>query len=306
MKKMAFIINGKIRNKEKAINVMEEVFSINYKIAFFITAHSGHAIELSNIAADEGFNYIICLGGDGTLNEVVNGVMQAKNRNKELNIKVGVLPFGTGNDFIKTIKSPQTFTGLKKIIDDDSFRDIDLGIVHFKDHSGLDSSRYFINITDIGMGGVVVQKLCKYPKVLGSNITYMMAIANTFLSYRNQPVKAIADEFIFEGKVKNFVVANGKYFGSGIGIAPDAMLDNGKFAIVILAEASLIDFLKFSFTFKKCRKLDHPQIIYKTATVISVDSLSNPQPIDMDGEFIGYSPMKIEILPGILSFLCPK
>ena len=306
MKKIAFIIHGKLRNKQRVINEVESAFSGNYKIDFFISEYSGHAIELSNKAAEEGFNYIICLGGDGSLNEVVNGVMQAKNRNKEFDIKVGALPFGTGNDFIKTIKSPHTFSGIKKLIDDDSSKEIDLGIVQFKDLSGVDCSRYFINITDIGIGGVVVQKLCNYSNAMGASIKYLMAIFNTLLTYRNQPVKAVADGFTFEGKVKNFVIANGKYFGSGIGIAPDAEVDDGKFEIVILAEASLIDFLKFSVTFKKCEKIDHPQIIYKSAKEITVESLSLPQPIDMDGEFIGYSPMKIKILPKAISFLCPQ
>lgn len=305
MKKIAFIIHGKVRKNQEMILEIESTFSDNYKIAFFLSEYSGHAIELSDKAAQEGFNYIICVGGDGSLNEVVNGVMQAKNRNNEIDIKVGILPFGTGNDFIKTIKSPHTFSGIKNLIDNDSFKEIDLGIVQFKNHTESDSSRYFINITDIGIGGVVVQNLGKYSKALGGNIAYMSAIINTLLSYRNQPIKAVADEFTFEGKVKNFVVANGKYFGSGIGIAPDAEVDNGKFSIVILAEASLIEFLKFSVTFKKCVKIDHPQIIYKSAKEISVDSLSTPQPIDMDGEFIGYSPMKIKILPRVLSFLCP-
>ncbi len=304
MKKIAFIINGKAKKKPEVLSEIASVFSGNYETAVFISEYSGHAIELSYRAAKEGFNYIICAGGDGSLNEVVNGVMQAKNQNAALDIKVGILPFGTGNDFIKTTKSPQTFLGIKKLIDEDSFKEIDLGLVHFKNHTGKDSSRYFINITDIGIGGVVVQKLGKYTKAFGADIKYMLAIFSTLLSYRNQPVKATADEFTFEGKVKNFVVANGKYFGSGIGIAPDAEVDNGTFSIVILAETSLIDFLKFSVTFKKCLKIDHPQIIYKTAKEITVDSLSIPQPIDMDGEFIGYSPMKIKIVPKVLPFLC--
>lgn len=306
MKKIAFIVHGKTRNIQQVISDLKSTFSGNNEITFLKSEHSGHAIELAENATEDGFNYIICIGGDGSLNEVVNGVMQAKNKNKELIVKVGILPFGTGNDFIKTIKSSATFTGLKKQIDEDSFKEIDLGIVQFKNHTGQDSSRYFINITDIGIGGVVVQKLCNYTKALGANFTYLMAITSTLLSYRNQPIKAIADEFTFEGKVKNFVVANGKFFGSGIGIAPDAELDNGKFSIVILNEVTLFDFLRFSTTFKKCRKIDHPQIIYKTAKEIEIDSLSIPQPIDMDGEFIGYSPLKIKIIPRTLSFLCQQ
>ncbi|HSY77791.1 MAG TPA: diacylglycerol kinase family protein [Bacteroidia bacterium] len=304
MKKIAFIIHGKIRRKQNIISELESTFQGNYKLSFLISEYSGHAIDLSFKAAQEGFNYIICLGGDGSLNEVVNGVMQAKEQNKELIIKVGVLPYGTGNDFIKTTKSPQSFSGMKKLIDENLSKEIDLGLVQFKNKAGLHDSRYFINIADVGIGGIVVQNIGSYSKALGANITYLAAIFNTLLSYRNQPVKAIANGFTFEGKIKNFVVANGKYFGSGIGIAPDAEIDNGKFAIVILGEVSLIQFLKLSFTFKKCRKIIHPQIIYKTAEEITIDSMSSPQPIDMDGEFIGYTPMSIRIQPGTLTFLC--
>ncbi|MGP8215390.1 MAG: diacylglycerol/lipid kinase family protein [Bacteroidia bacterium] len=304
MKKIAFIIHGEIRNKQDVIRQIESTFQGNYKLSFFISEYSGHAIELSFRAAEEGFNYIICLGGDGSLNEVVNGVMQAREQNKELSIKVGVLPFGTGNDFIKTTKSPHSISGIKKLVDGDLSREIDLGLVQFKNKTGSDSSRYFINITDIGMGGIVVQKIGNYPKVLGANLTYLAVIFNTLLSYRNQPIKVTADEFTFEGKVKNFVIANGKYFGSGIGIAPDAELDDGKFSVVSLNEVSLIDFLKLSATFKKCRKVIHPQVMYKTAKEITIDSMSAPQPIDMDGEFIGYTPMNIKIQPRTITFLC--
>jgi diacylglycerol kinase (ATP) len=304
MKKIAFIIHGKIRKKQGIIHKLESTFQGNYKPSFFISEYSGHAIELSFKAASEGFDYIISLGGDGTLNEVVNGVMQARNLNKELNIKVGVLPFGTGNDFIKTTNSPHSFSGMKKLIDENLSKEIDLGLVQFKNKTGLDSSRYFINIADVGIGGIVVQKIGNYSKAFGANITYLVAIFHTLLSYRNQPVKAIADGFIFEGKVKNFVIANGKYFGSGIGIAPDAEIDNGKFSMVILGEVSLIQFLKLSVTFKKCRKVIHPQIVYKTAEEITIHSMSRPQPIDMDGEFIGYTPMNIKVQPGAITFLC--
>ncbi|HXP48802.1 MAG TPA: diacylglycerol kinase family protein [Bacteroidia bacterium] len=304
MKKIAFIIHGKIRKKQKVIAELESTFHGNYKPSFFISEYSGHAIELSYKAAEEGYNYIICLGGDGSLNEVVNGVMQARNLNKEIMVKVGVLPFGTGNDFVKTIQSPHSFSGIKKLIDENSSKEIDLGLIQFKDKTRADRSRYFINITDIGLGAVVVQKIRSYTKVLGPNLAYMTLVIKTLLSYRNQLVNAKTEEFVYEGKVKNFVIANGKYFGSGMGIAPDAEINDGKFAIVILADVTLFHFLKFSATLKKCKKVIHPQVMYKTAEEITIDSMSGPQPIDMDGEFIGYTPMNIKIQPRIITFLC--
>lgn len=304
MKHIAFIIHGKIRSKQKVIQQIESVFQGNYKLSFLISEFKGHAIELACKAAEEGSSYIICLGGDGTINEVVNGIMQAKECNKTLTVKVGVLPFGTGNDFVKTIKTPHTIQGLKKLVDENTSKEIDLGLVQFKNKTGTDSSRYFINITDIGLGGVVVQRIGKYSKFLTPGLAYLVVTIRTLLSYRNQPIKAIADDFTFEGKVKNLVVANGKYFGSGIGIAPDAELDNGKFSVVMLADVTLFHFLRFSGTLKKCKKVTHPQIMYKTAEEITIQSAAEPQPIDMDGEFIGYTPMNVKIQPQAISFLC--
>lgn len=246
MKQIAFIIHGKIRKRHGVIRQIESTFHGNYKLSFLVSEYKGHSIELACKVAEEGCNYIICLGGDGTLNEVVNGIMQAKERNKEIIVKVGVLPFGTGNDFIKTSKGPHSIPEMKKLIDENVSKEIDLGLVQFQNKTGATSSRYFINITDIGLGGVVVQRIGKYSKIISPGLAYLVVIVKTLLTYRNQPIKVRADEFIYEGKVKNFVIANGKYFGSGMGIAPDAEIDSGKFEVVILEEGNLLDFLKLS------------------------------------------------------------
>ena len=305
MKKIAFILHGKIKNRQKLMNEVYSVFNDSYDISFLTTEHAGHSIELSAKAAEEGFNYIISVGGDGSLNEVANGIMQAKSRNTSLDVKIGVLPHGTGNDFVKTVKSPHNCTGLKRLLDEDSYKEIDLGFVEFTNPQGLASNRYFINITDIGMGGVIAEKLSRSSKMLGPTLTYQMSIISTLATYSNQPVKAVADDFTYEGKVMNFIVANGKYFGSGMGVAPDAEIDDAKFTVVIVAEISLLDYLQHLGEIKECKQIDHPQVLYKHAKYVAVDSLAAPQPIDMDGEFIGYSPMKITLVPKALKFLAP-
>ena len=305
MKKIAFILHGKITGKQQLMNEVYSVFNGDYDISFFTTEHPGHSVELSAKATEQGFDYIICVGGDGSLNEVANGVMQAKNKSVGLDVKVGVLPHGTGNDFIKTVKSPQDCAGLKKLIDLDSFKEIDLGLVRFNNPQGVASSRYFINITDVGMGGVVAEKLSRFSKALGPSMTYQMAILSTLVSYRHQPIKVVADGFNFEGKVMNMIVANGKYFGSGMGVAPDAEVDDAKFSLVMVGEISLIDYIRHIGTIKKCKKIEHPQVNYKSATEITIDSLTAPQAIDMDGEFIGYSPMHLKVVPKAIKFICP-
>ena len=166
-------------------------------------------------------------------------------------------------------------------------------------------SGYFINITDLGIGGVISRKLAGSRKLLGATLTYQAVIISTaFIGYKHQLIKAKADKFEYAGKIMNFIVANGKYFGSGLGIAPDAKPDDGLFSIVIVGDVSLWDYLMNLSTIRKCLKVKHPKLQYFDAEEICIKSESL-LPIDMDGEFIGYSPLKINIIHNVLTFIAP-
>lgn len=305
MKKIAFIVHGKIKKREKILAQIKEVFIGNYSVSFFITEQPGQTVPLTCNAIQKGNTYIICIGGDGSLNEVANGIMKAISDNIISNgneIYLGILPAGTGNDFVKTTGISFNLHELKKYIDANSCLAVDLGLVHFKSKTNEDTSRYFINITDVGMGGMVAEKLSKASKWLGATFTYQKAILTTLFSYKNQWIKVKADSFSFEGKMMNFIIANGKYFGSGLGIAPQAQPDDGKFSIIILGEVSLLDYVQKLGDIKKCQIIQHPNIAYHTAQQIDIET---PRlPIDMDGEFIGYSPMKISITTRAIKLLC--
>jgi diacylglycerol kinase (ATP) len=307
MADIAFIFDGRKKNMNLIFQDIEKCLGPAHHLKKFSTEYAGHAIQLAEQAVKEGFDHIICVGGDGSLNEVTNGLMKAKKGMSEdswNNIRLGALPMGSGNDFVKTVKAPDEIAGLKKVIEADNYKIIDLGLVDFYSKSGEEQSRYFINITDVGMGGVVVEKLSRYSKQTGALLNYQRAILTTFLSYKKQPVKAKADSFRYEGNIMNFVVANGKYFGNGLGIAPDAEIDDGMFSVVVLGDISLLDYLKNLGKVRKCLKIEHPGLIYKTATEVQMESLSGKLPIDMDGEFIGFSPMKVRMVPATLRFLC--
>jgi diacylglycerol kinase family enzyme len=189
-------------------------------------------------------------------------------------------------------------------VEEDSFKTIDLGLVEFQNKAGEKQIRYFINITDVGMGGVVAERLSRYSKWMGAYLTYQRAILTTLLSYKHQPVKAVADSFTYEGSIMNFIVANGQYFGSGLGIAPDASATDGEFSVVILGEISLLDYIKNLGSVQKCQKISHPDLHYQSAKEVVIDSPAGPLAIDMDGEFIGYSPMKVTVAPASVKFLC--
>ncbi|CAN5528808.1 diacylglycerol kinase family lipid kinase [soil metagenome] len=306
MKKIAFIVNGKIKPRKGLIKAIQANFKGDYNLGFFITELSNGATRLTLRAIKENFTVIICVGGDGSLNEVANGIMEAKQVLSTAafeQLRTGVLPYGSGNDFAKTIDVDFDIPLLKTWIDSDRHKELDLGLVKFTNLSGTEETRHFINIADVGLGGIVSRWVNESSKWLGAEIAYQWAIIRSLISYRHQPVKARADSLIYTGKVMNYIVANGKYFGSGLGVAPDAMPDDGIFSIVIVGEISLAFYLKSLSDIRKCKRIKHPQVFYEQAKEILVES-EVPQPIDMDGEYIGNTPMKIKMVPKAIRFIC--
>jgi diacylglycerol kinase family enzyme len=116
-------------------------------------------------------------------------------------------------------------------------------------------------------------------------------------------MKIRTDDSLYEGKILSYIIANGKYFGGGLGIAPDAKPDDGFLEIVLATEISLWDYLKNLSKIRACKKVEHPQMNYLRAKEIFVETEN--QPIDMDGEFVGYTPMKISVVLSAVQMLCP-
>ncbi|HWB64647.1 MAG TPA: YegS/Rv2252/BmrU family lipid kinase [Chitinophagales bacterium] len=308
MKKISFLIHGKAAKHSALEKQLRTVFVGDYELSFQVTRFAGHFIELGTQAVQNGADYIICVGGDGSLNEVANGVMRVKDKSlpgaERVNeVRIGVLPRGTGNDFVKSAGGAPDMQGLKKLVDDDKFMNIDLGLAEYTSPLDERVKRYFINITDIGIGGVIANKLAGSSKRFGPTITYQYAVISTLFSYKNQQVKVTADTFSYTGKVMSLIVANGKYFGGGMGIAPHAAIDDAQFAIVVIGEISMMEYLKNLGDIKKCKTINHPQVTYHTAKEIQIETPGCQQPIDMDGEFAGTSPLKISMAAGAIKFL---
>ncbi len=301
MNKISFIIHGKHRNSTALISGIRSAFVNQYEVIFSFTEAMSHAIELSKEAALSGSKYIIGVCGDGTLNEIVNGVMLSGNKE----VIVGLLPHGTGNDFAKTVGVTNDVAALKQMIETSSVRNLDLGLVNYKKEDGTDALRYFDNITDIGIGGFTALKMSGSSKRFGAFLTFQWAIISTFLSYKHQHAKITIGDFTYDGKILSCIMANGKYFGAGLGIAPGAKPDDGLFEIVLATEISLWDYLKNLGNVQKCLKINHRYMNYLEAKEVIIETPERKLPIDMDGEFIGYSPMNVAVVPQALKFICP-
>lgn len=301
MKKIAFICHGKLKNLVSVENEVNTVFNSGYDYKFLITRHCDHGIELAQQSVANGAEYVICIGGDGSLNEVANGIMNSGSEN----VKMGVLPKGTGNDFARGLGITFDIEALKKMIEVDTYRNIDLGLAQFINPKGQQSSRYYINITDIGIGGFIAQNLVNASKAFGPTITYQKALIKGLIKYRKQAIKVISDTFSYEGRILSLIIANGKFFGGGMGIAPDAVPDDGQFQVVMAGEISLWDYLLNSGKVMRSERIIHPALQYHLTAQIAIAAINEPLPIDMDGEFIGYSPLKIKVVPAAIKFLAP-
>lgn len=308
MQKIAFFINPKIRHFKKIeIELQHHFIDFDYK--FFISEYHGHLLSLPQKALSEGFNCMIAVGGDGTLNEIVNGTIKAFAQGgsydweKISEIKVGVFPAGSGNDFVRNIYDSKVET-LKKYLKEDQTELIDVGYASFIDENHQPCERFFMNITDVGIGGEVVIRKEKMPYFLSSTFTYVASILYVMATYRKNWVKLKTDSFSYEGKILNFVIANGKYFGNAIGIAPHAEINDGKFGITHIADVSLFDYFLHIGTAKKCKKINHPQVHYSEATEVYIESADHRKvSVDMDGEFVGYAPIHLTCKAQKIRFL---
>ncbi|MCB9032862.1 MAG: hypothetical protein H6553_03410 [Chitinophagales bacterium] len=312
--KIAFIINGKIKKLNKVEQEIKSTFN-TYTIELYISSYAGQMSALCKKAIEEQCTHFIFVGGDGTLNEGINGIVDyfQLNDNRNINdfdwhkiaqLKIGIYPAGSANDFVKTIYKNTTLQNIKSLIDNNSQQLTDIGWVQYYNNNQQQSVRFFMNITDVGMGGETVKRKDAMPSWLGADINYFWSITSTLATYKNTSVQAFNDDFCWEGKVVNMVVANGKYFGNGLGVAPDAKVDDGLFSFIIIGDVSLGDYFKNLGTVKKCIKIDHPEVQYHQFEKITIQSSDkNIITIDMDGEYIGNAPMTLQCLTQKVCFI---
>lgn len=294
MRKIGFILNKSIRNKShfyRDLQRAQKIFAATYDFEIAETTAPESAIILAKKFANQKTDIIVAIGGDGTINEVINGVMHVDHFEGYLSL----LPYGTANDFCKSITAPRSISDLIEAYEQQQVKTVDIGSITYQKLDGSSHHRYFINIADLGMGADVVQRVNRSKKRLGANMTFMKAIVQTFWHYKNRSVKIETENWQWEGKINTIAIANGKYFGSGLCIAPEATVDDKSFEVVIIGDVSLKDYLKNVNQLKRGNVIDHPQVFYKKATSISVRGVGEPCAIECDGEYLGETPVTIKL-----------
>lgn len=302
MQTVCFIVNSQKRKVEGLVAQIEATFRGRYTPMFMFTSGSRDAERLTVQAVGRGCSYVVAVGGDGTVNEVVNGLMQLPEEKRRM-VAVAVLPWGTGNDFARSIGATSSVERLYDVIERGDVCNADVGRVRYMQPNGLAGLRYFINIGDVGVGPSTVLMVERFKRLVGPTLAFWIGGFCTIFFRRSKMVAIEADGYSYKGKAMAVCMANGRYFGSGLGIAPGAIINDGILNIVVVGRVSAFTFLRFTKQLRNAEPVLHPEVHYVDASRCQIFSEAADCPLELDGEVLGSAPLEVELLPGAIRFL---
>ena len=267
------------------------------------TTGPGDGARQSRRALTEGRELVVAMGGDGTISEVADGFFDEQGEPVNDDAALGVLPFGTGGDFIRTVRLPRKLEDAARQLAAGRRRRIDVGRLTCVDDAGAPRTRHFINIASFGIGGLVDTLVNRGNKALGGRLSFGLATVRATATFRPQRALISLDGGPErEVELQNVAVANGRYFGGGMKVAPEAELDDGLFDVVTIGPMSLRDVLLRGHLIYRGAHLDLPQVSLASARRVEARPVDPAEAIllDVDGETPGRLPATFEIIPGAL------
>jgi YegS/Rv2252/BmrU family lipid kinase len=291
MKKYLFIVNpiaGKGRTLE-LIPKIKESFDrdkIDYDIR--ITHARGEGEKIARDAVEKGYTHIISVGGDGTAYEVINGIGSSK-------AILGILPSGTGNDFVRMIKKSKDYDEILKTLKISKTKKIDIGKAN---------NRYYLNCSSVGIDAEIVKETEKIKKYISGPSAYFLGVFKTLLKYKNKEVDIFIDGKKIRRNIELVAVSNGKYYGGGMKINPTADFEDGLLDICLVNKMNKLKFaLLFSTVFKgKHIKFKEVEVFRgKEVKILGDESLL----LNADGDIIGTTPVEIKVEKACIEFIVP-
>ena len=290
--------NGSSKKDWPKIKSLLKKFNFDFEFAF--TAHSGHSIVLVQQAIKQGVKNIICIGGDGTLHNIVNGIM-TQNHVPTPEINVGVIPIGTGNDWVKTHNIPLDFEAAIQIIKNGNIATQDIGKIVFQNSTKLPV--FFNNLAGIGFDGFVVSKVEKY-KHFGA-LAYLYGTLVSMLSFKNYESSVSVNSQVISGKTLMILIGLCKYSGGGMQLTKSPDPFNGLLDVTIAQDLSKFEIIKnlaklFSGTITNYKKV---KTLKSESVTIEINQKMAPY-IQADGELIGTGNIAVHIIKKAFSFYC--
>jgi YegS/Rv2252/BmrU family lipid kinase len=296
-----FSARGKTEARWHAIKEVVRHYFNEFKYIF--TEKPKQATEIAREVLKDGFDLIIGVGGDGTLNEITNGFFKHDSHqtiNEEASL--GIIPSGTGSDFIRFLKIPRDFRKSVPLIKNSNIKKIDVGKVTFTRSNGEKTGKYFINVADFGLGAEVVKNLLSIPSGKRSAFSYYKRLLSTIRTYHSKDVRVVLDDKEeICGRFLIGAIANGRIVGGGMIIAPHAEPDDGYFDVVLIKDMKKLEIIRKSRHLYTGKIDEQPKVVVKRAKKIKVFS-DEPVNIEFDGELGETLPAEFEIIERSLNF----
>lgn len=275
------------------------------------TRQAGHGIELAKVAAERGRRFIIACGGDGTINEVANGILLSSK-----GAELGVFPAGTGGDFRRSLNFPSSTREVAEALRDGVTKTIDVGKVSFVNHQNEAASRYFLNVSSFGLSASINERVkangaMKWlpGEVLRGKAKFAISTLQEVLDFEFTTVRVKIDDAEEKSlNTINFCVANSRFFGGGMKIAPDAKIDDGFFDVVNIGDIKTAKIIFNAYRLYNGSHLSLEEVKYKLARRVEVRPANVNQTVDIetDGELPGKLPAVYEIVPQALKVRVPR
>ncbi len=284
------------RTAKKWPEIIDLLSSMGISCDYDLTEGPGHALELAKRAARRGYEVVVCVGGDGTINEVVNGLYDGGGIR---DVTLGIISTGTGSDYVRTIGVPLDYrqacrrlTTLRRIV-------VDLGVVECA-RGGVMAKRLFVNFAGLGFDAEIVKATGERFKAFGSVPSYLLGLLNAVLFYRNREVSLSLDGEVDWRRICAIEVSNGRYGGGRMFLAPQADPADGLLDAVIIGDLSKPDLVWSLPRIYRGTHLTHPKVTVKRAREIC----ANPErrmAVQADGELVGETPARFYVLPAALT-----
>ncbi len=269
------------------------------------TTGPADAPRLAREAVEAGATRVLSLGGDGTHSAVLNGVMAAGPAPGA--VTLGVLPAGTGGDFRRLLVHGETLERAAGALADAPSVPIDVGRLTWTRDDGAPAEGWFLNLASFGIGGLVDRLVNASGKRLGGRVSFALATARALAQYRPARVRLVLDgEVVEPGPITNVLVCNGRYGGGGMMFAPDALLDDGRFDVVVLRHVSLWHTATSASSVYSGAHVRDPSVSVHRAARVEAEVLGDdPAWLDLDGEAPGRAPLTATVVPGAVRLLDP-
>jgi len=278
--------------------ISQRIRDIGLSFDYEYTEGVGHAMELARAATSDGYRFLVAVGGDGTVNEVANGILSSTSLRRTT---LGVVSTGTGSDFVRSVGIPRDYTSACSCLTSQQRLLIDVGVVEYR-CAGKSQQRFFVNGAGVGFDAEVVKATERLPKYFGGTIPYVAGLLRSLFGYKNKSVVLRVGSREETKRILSIVVSNGCYFGGGMRVAPQAELGDGLLDVMTVDDMGKFELLKAFPTIYKGTHITHPKVRMEKATHIAIES-SEQVLVHADGELLGEAPASFWLMPAALSIV---